>query len=115
MSITDRAKRHDVPLARALRPGPRIAFLGSAVGIAALWILAGGWVQRELVIPLVTTATLALATAFALLAWRHRAEDPTQVTYGDVAGALVLVGLCAAATIEPDNLVRVVLHGPTER
>jgi hypothetical protein len=115
MSITDRAKRHDLPLGRALRSGPQIAFLGSAVGIAALWILAGGWLQRDLVIPVVSTATLALAAAFALFAWWRRAEDPTQVTYGDVAGALVLVGLCAAATIEPDHLVRAVLHGPAER
>jgi hypothetical protein len=115
MSITDRVKRHDVPLGQALLSGPRIAFLGSAVGIAALWILADGWLHRDLVIPVVSTATLALAAGFAVLAWRRRAEDPAQVTYGDVAGALVLVGLCAAATIEPDNLVRVVLHGSTER
>lgn len=115
MSITDRAKRDEVPLARALRSGPRIAFLGSVVGIATLWILANGWPQQDLVIALISTATLALAAAFALLAWWHRAQDPTQVTYGDVAGALILVGLCAAATIEPDHLVRAVFNGPAER
>lgn len=115
MSITDRAKRYDVPLGYSLRSGPRIAFLGSAAGIAALWILANGWLHRDLVIPVVSTATLALAAAFALLAWRRREEDPSRVTYGDVAGALVLVGLCAAATIEPDHLVRAVFHGSPER
>ncbi len=115
MSITDRAKRHDVPLGDAVLSGPRIAFLASAVGIAAVWILANGWLQRDLVIPAVSTLSFVLAAAFAILAWWRRAEDPSQVTYGDVAGALVLVGLCAAATIEPDHLVRAVLHDPPGR
>ena len=34
--------------------------------------------------------------------------NPANVTYADVAGALTLIGLFAAATIEPEQLVRLV-------
>jgi hypothetical protein len=37
-----------------------------------------------------------------------------QVTYADVAGALTLIGLCAAATIDPDQMVRLVEGGRAE-
>ena len=37
--------------------------------------------------------------------------DPDNVTYADVAGALTLIGLCAAATIDPEQMVRLVESG----
>jgi hypothetical protein len=115
MSMIDRLKRHDVHLAHPPLSGPHFAFLGSIIGIAALWYLADAWLHRDLVIPMVSTAALALAAGFALLAHWHRTRLPSQVSYGDVAGALVLVGLCAAATIEPDQFVRTVLQETAER
>lgn len=115
MSIMDRVKRHDVQLGHAPLSGPHLAFLGSIVGIAALWIFADAWLHRDLVIPMVSTAALAFAAALALLAHWQRSAPPAQVSYSDVAGALVLVGLCAAATIEPDQFVRAVLQEPAER
>ena len=51
--------------------------------------------------PAVATLLLVLAAGFAVVAWRQRSEDPARVTYTDVAGALTLIGLCAAATIDP--------------
>ena len=32
--------------------------------------------------------------------------NPDNVTYRDVAGALTLIGLCAAATIDSDQMMR---------
>ena len=66
-----------------------------------------------LIMSAVATVFLAFAAALAMVAWR-REVDPDQVTYTDVAGALTLIGVCAAATIDPDQLVRLVEGGRTE-
>jgi len=48
-----------------------------------------------------------LAAAVALVAWRRPALGP-RLTYWDVAGALTLSGLCVAAAVEPEQMVRLV-------
>ena len=64
--------------------------------------------------PLVSTLLLALAAAFGAAAWWRGWMDPGGVTYRDVAGALTLIGLCAAATIEPDQMLRIVQGSAAE-
>ena len=64
--------------------------------------------------PAVATLLLVLAAGFAVVAWRQRSEFPARVTYTDVAGALTLIGLCAAATIDPDQMVRIVAGDSTQ-
>ena len=64
--------------------------------------------------PIVSSLLLVFAGAFGVIAWRRGRMNPDNVTYADVAGALVLIGLFAAATIEPDQLVRLVDGGSTE-
>jgi len=59
-------------------------------------------------LPWVATLLLVLAASLAVVAWRRHSQDPTRVTYADVAGALVLIGLCVAATIDPDQMVRII-------
>jgi hypothetical protein len=90
------------------RADPRLLFGAALVltvsgAAAAARVLPEGWM-----IPLGATLLFALAGAMALLAWRRRDSDPQQVNCWDVAGALTLIGICAAATIEPEQLVSLV-------
>ena len=62
----------------------------------------------DLVMPLVATAFIALAVVSGLIAWFARGDGRQELTYTDVAGALMLIGAFAAAAIEPDQMVRLV-------
>lgn len=90
-----------------LRIGPQLGF--AAATLSAFAALSGliVTIPNDLVMPVVASLFLGFALAFALLAWQ-RGGDPTRVTYTDVAGALTLIGLFAASTIEPDQLVRLI-------
>jgi hypothetical protein len=90
--------------------GPQLGFFAAIIAVAAVWGVSRATLPAEFVMPLVSTSLLALAASFGLLAWRRR-MDPERVTYRDVAGALVLIGLCAAATIAPEQMLRIVQAG----
>ena len=72
----------------------------------AAWVRRAAMLPPDAVMPVVSTLLLVLAAVFALIAWRHGRMDPDNVTYRDVAGALTLIGLCAAATIDSDQMMR---------
>jgi len=91
-----------------------MTFGGATLASVAAWGAAKQTLQPDLVMPAITTLILVFAACSAVLAWRNRNENPTRVTYADVAGALTLIGLFAAATIDPDQLVRVVADGSSE-
>ena len=95
------------------RRGPELAFAGATLAGFAAWAASSVTLPPGLIMPAVATVFLAFAAALAMVAWR-REVDPDQVTYADVAGALTLIGICAAATIDPDQLVRLVEGGRTE-
>jgi hypothetical protein len=107
MSITNRSK----PVTRLTRAptfGPQVLF-GIAV-FAAFAVLAGAVtvLPNALVAPVASTLLLVMAVAAALIGWlREGGADVARVTYWDVAGALTLVGIGAAALVEPDQLARV--------
>ncbi len=88
--------------------GPQFAFAASTLLAFTVWTGCVFTLPTGYALPIVTTLFLAMAVIFGLVAWRWRKDDPNNVTYTDVAGALTLIGLCAAATIEPDQLVRLV-------
>lgn len=94
--------------------GPRLGFAGAILAGVAAWSLSKATLPPDAVMPVVSTLLLVLAAAFAMIAWQRRAADPNDVTYTDVAGALTLIGLCAAATIDPDQMVRLVHSGRAE-
>jgi hypothetical protein len=74
-----------------------------------VWIGAAVSLHNDLVLPLVAGLLFFLAAATALFAWcRRHGNDPRQLTLWDVAGALVLIGIGAAALVEPDQLLRLV-------
>jgi hypothetical protein len=91
--------------------GPQVGFAAATFAGFAAWSglivsLPGEWIM-----PVLATMFLTFAAGFAVIAWRRRGEDPNRVTYADVAGALTLIGLFAASTIDPDQLVRLVMDG----
>jgi hypothetical protein len=86
--------------------GPQLGFAATLLAGAAAWIAAQAMLPADAVMPMVSTLLLVLAGAFALIAWRHGPMHPGNVTYRDVAGALTLIGLCAAATIDSDQMMR---------
>ena len=93
---------------------PQRAFAAALLAGLVFWIGLFVLVPADLMMPAVTTLLLVLAAGFAVIAWRQRSEDPAHVTYTDVAGALTLIGLCAGATIDPDQMVRIVASDSTQ-
>ena len=90
--------------------GPQLGFAAATLSGFAAWSGLMVTASRELAMPVVATLLFLFAATFAITAWRRRGlEDPMRVTYADVAGALTLIGLFAASTIDPDHLVKVVI------
>jgi hypothetical protein len=88
--------------------GPQVGFAAATLAGFAAWSGLIVSVPNEMIMPVLATMFLVFAAGFAVIAWRNRDEDPARVTYADVAGALTLIGLFAASTIDPDQLVRIV-------
>jgi hypothetical protein len=86
--------------------GPQLGFAAAMVAGFAAWMTSQATLPPDAVMPVVSTLLLILAGAFALMAWRHGSTDPDNVTYRDVAGALTLIGICAAATIDSEQMMR---------
>jgi hypothetical protein len=91
---------------------PELGFAAATVLGFGAWGISSATMTSDLVMPIVATLFIAFAAVFGLIACFQRGADPTRVTYLDVAGALTLIGICAAATIEPEQLVRLVEAGP---
>ena len=65
------------------------------------------------VVPAVATLFFVMAAIAGLLAWSgSRSQEPHRLTYWDVAGALVFIGICMAALVQPDQLVSLLATGP---
>lgn len=109
--IGSRLKRRDQVPSRALS-GPQAGFLGATVIGFAVWGGSLVLLPPDMVMPAVATLFLVFAAVLAFVAWFNRGMDPAQVTYADAAGALTLIGFFAAATIDPDQLVRLVESRP---
>jgi tryptophan-rich sensory protein len=73
------------------------------------WGASRALLSPDAAVPVVSTVLLLLAAVCGVIAWRHGRMNPRNVTYTDVAGALTLIGLCAAATIDPDQMIRLTM------
>lgn len=91
--------------------GPRALFAATAVAGLGLWLASRALLSPDAVVTVVATVFLALAAVVGVIAWLRGRMDPDNVTYTDVAGALALIGLCAAATVDPEQMVRLVAGG----
>ena len=103
MTVTNPAKGYGATRARLI--GPRALFLATIATGGS--IIASGILPSNLLMPMISTLLFVLAAAFALVAWVRCSTDEYDVTYWDVAGAVALIGMCTAALIEPDQLVRI--------
>ena len=93
------------------RLGPKIAF-ATAV-LVAFALPAAYALPRDLVLPAISILLFISAGLVALFASSdghlfEQVHATSQPTYWDVAGALTLIGICAAATVDPDQMVRLV-------
>ncbi|WP_444841728.1 hypothetical protein [Bradyrhizobium sp.] len=77
----------------------------------AAWGIFQATLPADLVMPLVATAFFVLAAVLGPLAWLRREMSPLNVTYTDVVGALTLIGVFAAAAIEPEQMLRLIEGG----
>ena len=93
---------------------PELSFAAATLAGFAAWAVSSAHLPADLVMPVVASIFFAFAAAFALTAWLRRGADPSRVTYADVAGALTLIGVCAAATIEPEQMVSLVEAGSAD-
>lgn len=94
--------------------GPQLGFAAATFATFAAWSGLVVSVHASLVMPVIATLLLVFAAGFGVIAWWYRGEDPRRVTYADVAGALTLIGLFAASTIDPDQLLRIVASQSAE-
>lgn len=111
VALTEPGKNRRTPWAdqhRVAGTDPRLGFAVASLACAVVWVFSTRTLPPEAVMPAVTTALLGFAALFGAIAWRRGRMDSASVTHADVAGALTLVGLCAAATIDPDQMVRLV-------
>jgi hypothetical protein len=99
------------------RLGPELAF--AAVILIAFALPALYALPREFVMPAISILLFISAGLVALVASTRgrlfeQGHATSQVTYWDVAGALTLIGICAAATVDPDQVVRLVESGRSQ-
>lgn len=87
--------------------GPSLAFLVAVAATVAVAVIAARALHWDYVLPLISTALFILAAIAAALGWRRRKGQQASLTYWDVAGAMTLIGIFAAALVEPEQLMRV--------
>lgn len=91
--------------------GPRLGFAAAIAAGFAAWAIAAAALPPDAVMPIVASLFLTLAAVVAIAACLRGWMDPPgvalpEVTWRDVAGALTLIGICAAATIDSDQMIR---------
>ena len=89
--------------------GPWVAFAAAVLAAVAALAVATRMLPQDAVWPAVSTLLFAFAALVALVAWRiGQPSEREALSYWDVAGALTLIGICAGALVDPDQLVRLV-------
>jgi hypothetical protein len=102
MPIVDPMHRQAAHRGFAARTRATVLLAGAAlVGTFLVSVFA---LPRQLVLPVVCLAALAMAAAAAFIAWRSGALDQRHPTYWDIAGALAFIGMSAAILSEPDQV-----------
>ena len=93
---------------------PELGFAAATIITFGAWAFATTSLSPDAVMPLVASSFLGFAAVFGLVGWFQQGIDITRVTFADVAGALTLIGICAAVTIEPEQLARLMETGRTD-
>jgi drug/metabolite transporter (DMT)-like permease len=87
--------------------GPVLALTGALAATLAAAAVLQPSIAREALVPAAATLLLIFAAAVTLVAWL-RPVPRRHFTYWDAAGVLTFIGICAAATVEPEQMVQLV-------
>jgi hypothetical protein len=101
-------KNFHVQRSNAVGIGPPLTFAAAIFAGLAIWTGLSMTQPADLVVPIMATLSFGFAAAVAIVASVRGCENPACVTYADVAGAITLIGVCVAATIEPEQMVRII-------
>jgi hypothetical protein len=93
--------------------GPRTGFLAAVFATLGAAAIAHATLTADHVMPVVATLFLMFAAMFGALAWWRASADESGLTYRDVAGALTLIGICAAAAIDSEQMIRIAQLQPS--
>jgi hypothetical protein len=112
MTLINPARQGAWPRRRSWSPresvGPAFVFATATATGAAAWLYLAGALPTDALLPAICILFSALAGVAAAVAWFRPHPVAGPFTYWDVAGMLILIGVCAAAAIEPDQMVRLV-------
>jgi hypothetical protein len=106
MTITNPIEHVRTPTARPTS-GPILATTGALAGTLAVAAVLQPSIAREALVPMAVSLLFLFAAAVTLIAWL-RPVPPRHFTYWDAAGALTFIGICAAATVEPEQMVQLI-------
>ena len=93
------------------RHGLAPALTAAAAAAGATLIAALVLLPPVLVFPVTGLALALAAAAFALIAWAAPPEVTNRLVFWDVAGAMTVLGLCAALIGEPEQTVALLDRG----
>jgi drug/metabolite transporter (DMT)-like permease len=106
MTITNPIGGLGTPPARSTT-GPTIALTGALAAAVVFAAVMQPSLAREALVPLTVSLIFVLAAGLALFAWL-KPVPRRQFTYWDAAGVLTFIGICAAAAIEPEQMMQLV-------
>jgi hypothetical protein len=93
-------------LSRTSMKGPQLALGAAVLALLAGWIIASMTMPWALIVPAMAFLAFALAGVAVLVARQSSPEGG--LSYGDVAGMLVLAGIFVAQAVEPEAMVQIV-------
>jgi hypothetical protein len=92
--------------------GPHTALTTSGLVAILAFAVLRPVMSTDVLIPFIATLFFLMACIALHFALREQSDArPARLTYWDVSGLLTFAGICAAALIEPDALVRLVAAG----
>lgn len=92
--------------------GPRTALTSAGLLAIAAFALLRPVMSSDVLIPFIATLFFLKACLALHFAWREPdGARSARLTYWDVSGVLTFAGICVAALIEPESLVRLVAAG----
>jgi drug/metabolite transporter (DMT)-like permease len=106
MTITNPISNSRTSTARPTT-GPVLALAGALAATLTAAAMLQPSIPREAWVPAAATLLFVFAAAIALIAWL-RPTPHRHFTYWDAAGVLTFIGICAAATVEPEQMVQLV-------
>ena len=84
---------------------PVLVLTGALAAIVTVTALSHHTVPADAFLPAVSTLFFITSAAVAATAWFHP-MPPQRFSYWDAAGVLTALGICVAAGVEPEQMVR---------